>query len=69
MSSHSVIPVKQVILSADVLRSCQTHSLLTDSEEVIGFLIGEIQDGGCKIEVTPATLVIYASRPMMRKCK
>ena len=47
-ASHSVIPVKQVILSADVLRACQTHSLLTDSEEVIGFLIGEMKDGGCK---------------------
>ncbi len=44
-----LIPVKEVILSADVLRSCQTHALLTDSEEVIGFLIGEIKDGGCKI--------------------
>ena len=35
--------LQQVILNSDIYRVCLSHAFVTDHEEIMGLLIGEVQ--------------------------
>jgi proteasome lid subunit RPN8/RPN11 len=47
-------------MSADVYRSCLTHALSTEKEEVMGLVIGEIiEDGDAEINDSKVVVVSF----------
>lgn len=52
--------LKKVVLSSDVYAICIQHALTTEKQEIMGLLIGEIDEGECVSHIT-ACMILHRS--------